>query len=216
LTRSSSGELRYHRSCRATAARATWRQRASGARHAAVSRAWRRRPFSAKHQRQRSTSELTAKLERDGDPDVVAKARQLLADMEQTLARLQAEYAAAQERLAQATVDEPGPSKPEARRCRSGSTRGSRPGRRLTDGRFNPVIPAGLSRPPFPPRCVPPAQRHRAHQRSVSRPCDLEALFHFSGLGPALMCSSHSQYSPAAPTMPAAAAIQWFQTAAMR
>jgi hypothetical protein len=42
-------------------------------------------------QRQRFTSELTAKLERDGDPDVVAKARQLLADMEQTLARLQAE-----------------------------------------------------------------------------------------------------------------------------
>jgi hypothetical protein len=43
--------------------------------------------------------ELTAKLERDGDPDVIAKARQLLADMEQTLAGLQAEYAAAQEAL---------------------------------------------------------------------------------------------------------------------
>jgi hypothetical protein len=40
-------------------------------------------------------------------PDVVAKARQLLAEMEQTLARMQAEYAAAQERLAQAAVDEP-------------------------------------------------------------------------------------------------------------
>jgi outer membrane protein TolC len=53
--------------------------------------------------------ELTAKLERDGDPDVVAKARQLLADMEQTLVRMQAEYAAAQERLARATVDEPDP-----------------------------------------------------------------------------------------------------------
>jgi hypothetical protein len=32
--------------------------------------------------------ELTAKLERDGDPDVIEKARQLLADMEQTLAGL--------------------------------------------------------------------------------------------------------------------------------
>jgi len=57
--------------------------------------------------------ELTAKLERDGDPDVVAKARQLLADMEQTLAGLQAEYAAAQERLLQATVDEPSVAKVE-------------------------------------------------------------------------------------------------------
>src|SRR5271166_5441764 len=57
--------------------------------------------------------ELTAKLERDGDPDVVAKARQLLADMEQTLARMQAEYAAAQERLAQATVEEPNDPKVE-------------------------------------------------------------------------------------------------------
>jgi hypothetical protein len=57
--------------------------------------------------------ELTAKLERDGDPDVVAKARQLLADMEQTLAGLQAEYAAAQERLSQATVDEPSVAKVE-------------------------------------------------------------------------------------------------------
>ena len=57
--------------------------------------------------------ELTAKLERDGDPDVVAKARQLLADMEQTLARMQAEYAAAQERLALATVDEPSAPKVE-------------------------------------------------------------------------------------------------------
>jgi hypothetical protein len=35
--------------------------------------------------------ELTAELERDGQPDVVAKARQLLAEMEQTLARMQAE-----------------------------------------------------------------------------------------------------------------------------
>ncbi len=57
--------------------------------------------------------ELTAKLERDGQPDVVAKARQLLAEMEQTLARMQAEYAAAQERLAQATVDEPSLAKVE-------------------------------------------------------------------------------------------------------
>jgi hypothetical protein len=29
-------------------------------------------------------------------------------------------------------------------------------------------------------------------------PLGPRALFHFSGLGPALMCSSHSQYSPAA------------------
>jgi outer membrane protein TolC len=57
--------------------------------------------------------ELTAKLERDGDPDRVAKARQLLADMEQTLARMQAEYDAAQERLAQAIVDEPSGPKVE-------------------------------------------------------------------------------------------------------
>jgi hypothetical protein len=45
---------------------------------------------------------------------VVAKARQLLAEMEQTLARMQAEYAAAQERLAQATVDEPSLAKVES------------------------------------------------------------------------------------------------------
>lgn len=57
--------------------------------------------------------ELTAELERNGQPDVVAKARQLLAEMEQTLARMQAEYAAAQERLAQATVDEPTVAKVE-------------------------------------------------------------------------------------------------------
>ena len=57
--------------------------------------------------------ELTAELERDGQPDVVAKARQLLAEMEQTLARIRAEYAAAQDRLAQATVDEPTVAKVE-------------------------------------------------------------------------------------------------------
>ena len=57
--------------------------------------------------------ELTAELERDGQPDVVAKARRLLAEMEQTLARMQAEYAAAQDRLAQATVDEPTVAKVE-------------------------------------------------------------------------------------------------------
>jgi outer membrane protein TolC len=57
--------------------------------------------------------ELTAELERDGQPDVVAKARQLLAEMEQTLARMQAEYATAQERLAQATADEPTVAKVE-------------------------------------------------------------------------------------------------------
>ena len=44
-------------------------------------------------------------------------------------------------------------------------------------------------------------------------PLGPRALFHFSGLGPALMCSSHSQYSPAAPTMPAARAIQPFGVA---
>jgi hypothetical protein len=47
---------------------------------------------------------------------VVAKARQLLAEMEQTLARMQAEYAAAQERLALAGVDEPTAAKVVDRR----------------------------------------------------------------------------------------------------
>jgi hypothetical protein len=41
------------------------------------------------------------------------------------------------------------------------------------------------------------------------------ALFQFSGR-PALMCSSHSQYSPAAPTMAAARAIQPFDVAVMK
>jgi hypothetical protein len=41
-------------------------------------------------------------------------------------------------------------------------------------------------------------------------------LFQFSGLGPVLMCSSHSQYSPAEPTMPAAKANQPFRVAAMK
>ena len=50
-------------------------------------------------------------------------------------------------------------------------------------------------------------------QRNVSRAGNLGASFHFSGLGPALMCSSHSQYSPAAPTMPAVRVIHPFGVA---
>jgi len=43
---------------------------------------------------------------------------------------------------------------------------------------------------------MPRAVAAPSAQRNVSRPWDLGALFHFSNLGPALMCSSHSQYSP--------------------
>jgi hypothetical protein len=48
-----------------------------------------------------------AKLERDGHPDVVADARRALTGMEQMLVQMEVDYAGAQERLAQATVDEP-------------------------------------------------------------------------------------------------------------
>jgi hypothetical protein len=51
--------------------------------------------------------ELMANLERDGHPDVVADARRALTEMEQMLVQMETDYAAAQERLAQATVDEP-------------------------------------------------------------------------------------------------------------
>jgi hypothetical protein len=50
--------------------------------------------------------ELIARLERDGSPDLVANAVRLLAEMVQACGRMEAEYAAAQERLSKATVDE--------------------------------------------------------------------------------------------------------------
>ncbi len=50
--------------------------------------------------------ELIAKFQRDGHADLPAKAR-LLDEMEQTLGTIEADYAAAQERLSQASVDEP-------------------------------------------------------------------------------------------------------------
>ena len=50
--------------------------------------------------------DLIAELERDGHPDVVAKARQMLGELEEMLAQMEADYAAAQERLAH-DVDEP-------------------------------------------------------------------------------------------------------------
>jgi hypothetical protein len=52
--------------------------------------------------------------------------------------------------------------------------------------------------------------------RKPQMPLAPRALFQFSSLGPTLMCSSHSQYSPAAPTMPAARANQPFRVAAMK
>jgi hypothetical protein len=51
--------------------------------------------------------ELVARLERNGHPDVVADARRALTEMEQMLVQMEVDYAEAQERLAQATVDEP-------------------------------------------------------------------------------------------------------------
>ena len=57
--------------------------------------------------------ELMAKLERDGHPDVVADARRALTEMEQMLVQMEVDYAAAQERLAQVTVDEPSLAKVE-------------------------------------------------------------------------------------------------------
>jgi hypothetical protein len=74
----------------------------------------------------------------------------------------------------------------------------------LLDNNFNLDRGAWLIRDPS----AASRRLHRSHQRSVSRPWDLGALFHFSGLGPALRCSSHSQYNPATPTMPAARTTQ--------
>ena len=50
--------------------------------------------------------ELIARLERDGSPDLVADAVRIFAEMEQACGRMEAEYAAAQERLSEATLDE--------------------------------------------------------------------------------------------------------------
>jgi hypothetical protein len=50
---------------------------------------------------------LIATHERDGYPHLVAEAVRLLGDMERALARMEAHYAKAQERLAEVTVDEP-------------------------------------------------------------------------------------------------------------
>ncbi len=60
--------------------------------------------------------ELIAKLERDGHADLVAKALRLLAEMEQMLGTMEADYAAAQERLSQASVDEPASRRSSATR----------------------------------------------------------------------------------------------------
>jgi hypothetical protein len=57
--------------------------------------------------------ELVAKLERNRHPDVVADARRALTEMEQMLVQMEVDYAAARERLAQATVDEASPAKVE-------------------------------------------------------------------------------------------------------
>ncbi len=57
--------------------------------------------------------ELLAKLERDGHADLVAKALRLLAEMEQMLGTMEADYAAAQERLSRSSVDEPSLAKVE-------------------------------------------------------------------------------------------------------
>ena len=54
--------------------------------------------------------ELIERLERDGSPDLVANAVRLLAEMEQACGR---RYAAGQERLSEATVDEAPPRTPK-------------------------------------------------------------------------------------------------------
>ena len=56
---------------------------------------------------------LIKRLERDGHIDLVAEAVRQLAAMRDTLAQMEADYAAARERLAQATVDEPSLAKVE-------------------------------------------------------------------------------------------------------
>jgi hypothetical protein len=50
---------------------------------------------------------LIARRERDGNPDLVAAAVRILGEMERMLAQIVAHYAAAQEHLVKATVDEP-------------------------------------------------------------------------------------------------------------
>jgi hypothetical protein len=57
--------------------------------------------------------ELIEKLQGDQNPDAVADARRILAEMEQTRATMEAHYAAAQEGLAQDTVDWPSLAKVE-------------------------------------------------------------------------------------------------------
>jgi hypothetical protein len=49
---------------------------------------------------------LIAELKRDAHPDCAVKAVRTLGDMEKMLAQMEADYAGAQERLAQATTDE--------------------------------------------------------------------------------------------------------------
>jgi hypothetical protein len=49
---------------------------------------------------------LIARHERDGNPDLVADAVRMLAEMERALARMRAHYAKAHERLADVTIDE--------------------------------------------------------------------------------------------------------------
>ena len=65
--------------------------------------------------------ELIARLERDGSPDLVANAVRLLAEMEQACGRMEAEYAAGQERLSEATVDEAPPARRRKAHARSAS-----------------------------------------------------------------------------------------------
>ena len=63
--------------------------------------------------------ELIARLERDGSPDLVANAVRLLAEMEQACGRMEAEYAAGQERLSEAAVDEAHPPHAEEKHTRA-------------------------------------------------------------------------------------------------
>jgi hypothetical protein len=56
---------------------------------------------------------LIKRLERDGHIDLVAEAVRQLSAMRDTLAQMEADYTAARERLAQATVDEPSLAKVE-------------------------------------------------------------------------------------------------------
>ncbi len=58
-------------------------------------------------QRIEQQRELIARLERDGHIDLVPAAVAFLEEMRKMLAQMEADYAGAQERLVQATVDEP-------------------------------------------------------------------------------------------------------------